>query len=166
MSETLVDFFVSAFDGTLSSELIVLIVSMLPILELRGGILAGFALNLDMVKTFIIAYIGNLLPIPFILLFIEFIFRQMKKTPFRKVAEFFERKAIEKSDIIKKYAYFGIYLFVAVPLPGTGAWMGSLIAVLLQLENKKTFGVIMLGVLTAGIIVSIFSYGLLGSILG
>ena len=115
--------------------------------------------------TFIIAYIGNLLPIPFILLFIRFIFRVLKKTPLHSLVEWCERKADAKSDKIRKYAYWGVYLFVALPLPGTGAWMGALISALLHMRPKKTFPVIMLGVLTAGMIVSVLSFGILGNII-
>ena len=112
-----------------------------------------------------IAYIGNLLPIPFILLFIRFIFRVLKKTPLHGLVEWCERKADAKSDKIRKYAYWGVYLFVALPLPGTGAWMGALISALLHMDPKKTFPVIMLGVLTAGMIVSVLSFGILGNII-
>ena len=115
--------------------------------------------------TFIIAYIGNLLPIPFILLFIRFIFRVLKKTPLHGLVEWCERKADAKSDKIRKYAYWGVYLFVALPLPGTGAWMGALISALLHMDPKKTFPVIMVGVLTAGMIVSVLSFGILGNII-
>ena len=111
-----------------------------------------------------IAYIGNILPIPFILLFIRYIFKVLKKTPMRRVVEWCERRAEQKSEQIRKYAYWGVFLFVAVPLPGTGAWMGALISALLGMDPKKTFPVIMLGVLTAGIIVSVLSFGLLGSL--
>ena len=76
-----------------------------------------------------------------------------------------ENKAMSKSDQIQKYAYLGLFLFVGIPLPGTGAWTGSLIAALLEMDNKKSFGIIVLGVIMAGIIISILSYGVLGSIL-
>ena len=155
MAETIANWFVTTFEGTLAREWIVFLVSLLPILELRGGIIAGFAMNMEWLPTFIIAYIGNILPIPFILLFIRYIF---------KVVKWCERRAEQKSEQIRKYAYWGVFLFVAVPLPGTGAWMGALISALLGMDPKKTFPVIMLGVLTAGIIVSVLSFGLLGSL--
>ncbi|WMI81549.1 COG2426 family protein [Anaerotignum sp. MB30-C6] len=164
MAETIASWFVTNLQGSMAKELIVFIVSMLPILELRGGIIAGFALQMEWLPTFIIAFIGNLVPIPFILLFIRFIFKVLKKTPLRSLVEWCERKADKKSDQIRKYAYWGVFLFVAVPLPGTGAWMGALISVLLNMDPKKTFPVIVLGVLTAGIIVSFLSFGLLGSL--
>ena len=141
--------------------MIVFIVSLLPILELRGGIIAGFAMGMHWLPTFIIAYIGNLLPIPFILLFIRFIFRVLKKTPLHSLVEWCERKADAKSDKIRKYAYWGVYLFVALPLPGTGAWTGALIAAMLDMRMRKAFPAIAAGVLTAGLIVAGVSYGFL-----
>ena len=164
MAETLVEWFVATLGGSVSREIIVFIVSLLPILELRGGILAGYAMGMELLPTFLIAYIGNLLPIPFILMFIQFIFRVLKKTPLRGFVEWCENKAISKSDSIQKYASWGVFLFVAVPLPGTGAWMGALIASMLKMDGKKAFPVIAVGVLVAGIIVSILSFGLLSAI--
>lgn len=164
MAESLVSWFVSTLQGNLSRELIVFVVSLFPILELRGGILAGYALGMPMLSTFIIAFVGNILPIPFILLFIRYIFKVLKKTPMGKFVIWCENKAEKKNDIIKKYAYFGLFLFVAIPLPGTGGWTGALIAALLNMDNKKAFPMIVVGILTAGIIVSIFSYGLLDAL--
>lgn len=164
MAESLVTWFVTHLQGSLSKELIVFVVSLFPILELRGGILAGYALGMELLPTFVIAFLGNILPIPFILLFIRFIFQVLKKTPMRKIVLWCENRAEKKSESIKKYAYWGIYLFVAIPLPGTGAWMGALIAALLNMDNKKVFPVIVVGVLTAGIIVSLLSFGLLGAL--
>ena len=143
----------------------VFIVSLFPILELRGGIIAGFLLGLDLVPSFLIAFIGNIIPIPFILVFIKYIFKLMKKTRLRGMVEKLESKAISKSDKIQKYAYWGLLLFVGIPLPGTGAWTGSLIAALLNMDVKKSFGVIAVGVIMAGVIMSIFSYGLLGIVM-
>lgn len=112
MAETIANWFVTTFEGTLAREWIVFLVSLLPILELRGGIIAGFAMNMEWLPTFIIAYIGNILPIPFILLFIRYIFKVLKKTPMRKVVEWCERRADQKSEQIRKYAYWGVFLFV------------------------------------------------------
>ncbi len=164
MAETLVNFFVENLGGLVSKEIIVLIVSLMPILELRGGIIAGYALGLEFLPTFIIAFIGNMIPIPFILYFIQFIFKVLKKTPMKKIVIWCENKAESKSESIRKYAYWGVFLFVSVPLPGTGAWMGALIASMLKMDPKKTLPVIAAGVLCAGIIVSILSFGLLNAI--
>lgn len=165
MAEQIAGWFVQNLGGVLSPEAIVFIVSLLPILELRGGIIAGFLMGLSLKTSFIIAFIGNIIPIPFILIFIKFIFKLMKKTRLKRMVERLEAKAISKSDKIQKYAYWGLLLFVGIPLPGTGAWTGSLIAALLNMDIKKSFGVIVLGVIMAGIIISIFSYGLLGIVM-
>lgn len=165
MAEQIAGWFVQNLGGVISPEAIVFIVSLLPILELRGGIIAGFLLGLDLAPSFLIAFIGNIIPIPFILIFIKFIFKLMKKTRLRGMVEKLEAKAISKSDKIQKYAYWGLLLFVGIPLPGTGAWTGSLIAALLNMDIKKSFGVIVVGVIMAGIIISIFSYGLLGIVM-
>lgn len=165
MTEQLAGWFVNNLGDVLRPEAIVFIVSLLPILELRGGILVGFLLGMDLLPSFIIAFIGNIIPVPFILMFIKFIFKKLKKTRMKGFIEKIENKAMSKSDQIQKYAYLGLFLFVGIPLPGTGAWTGSLIAALLEMDNKKSFGIIVLGVIMAGIIISILSYGVLGSIL-
>ena len=165
MTEQLAGWFVNNLGDVLRPEVIVFIVSLLPILELRGGILVGFLLGMDLLPSFIIAFIGTIIPVPFILMFIKFIFKKLKKTRMKGFIEKIENKAMSKSDQIQKYAYLGLFLFVGIPLPGTGAWTGSLIAALLEMDNKKSFGIIVLGVIMAGIIISILSYGVLGSIL-
>lgn len=164
MAEKLVDIFLNLFGNALNNEIIVFIISLFPILELRGGIIAAYALGMELLPAFVISYIGNLLPIPFILILIEKIFYLMKKTPLAFIANFFENKALSKKESIEKYGYWGLLLFVGIPLPGTGAWTGALVAVLLNLDKRKSFIVIMLGVLLAGIIISILSFGLLNAI--
>lgn len=161
MSEKLADYIVALLGGVLNKELIVFIISLMPILELRGGIIAGFALGMDFLPTFIIAYIGNILPVPFILMFIEWVFDFLSRTRFKRLPDALKRRALKQSDSIKKYQYLGLLLFVGVPLPGTGAWTGALIASLLKMDKKKAFIYIAIGVLMAGVIVSIFSFGLL-----
>ena len=146
-----------------SPQIITLLISMIPLLELRGSILiAGAALKLPLIQTYITAVIGNMLPIPFILLFIEKIFNSMKKVKYlEKFPNWCEKKAMKKADQIKKYGYWGLFLFVAIPLPGTG----SLLAVLLGLKRGKSLLFILLGVMTAGLIMSLISYGVLQSII-
>ena len=90
MAETLVDFFINAFSADMSREVLVFIISLFPILELRGGILAGYALNMELLPSFVIAFIGNILPIPFVLLAIKAVFNYMKKTPLKNIAYFFD----------------------------------------------------------------------------
>lgn len=161
MTETLALWFAEHIGHILAKEVVVFLVSMLPILELRGGIIVGALLGMKLLPNFIIALIGNILPVPFILLFIEWFLNLLKKTPLSKLAYWVEAKADSKKSTIEKFGYWGVFLFVAVPLPGTGAWTGSLIAALLHMNRKKVFPYIVLGVLVAGIIMSVLSYGLL-----
>ncbi|MDQ5983045.1 MAG: hypothetical protein RUMPE_00043 [Eubacteriales bacterium SKADARSKE-1] len=139
-------------------ELVIFLISVLPILELRGGLIAASILGVDWRIAFPICVAGNLLPLPFILLFIDKIFAYMKKTRFAKVAEFFEKKANSKSKSVLKYKEWGLFAFVAVPLPGTGGWTGALIAALLRFDLKRSMIIVSLGVVTAGVIMSIASY--------
>lgn len=147
-----------------SSELIIFVVSMLPVLELRGGILAAGMLNVDMVRALIICMVGTLLPIPFILLFIRQILDWMRNTRFVKLVHRLEEKAEQKSQSIEKYKTFGLFVFVAIPLPGTGAWTGALIAALMGMRFRHAMFSIIAGTLTAGIIMCFISYGMLGRI--
>lgn len=164
MTETLVNFFIGLFSG-INKNILIFIVSMLPIVELRGGLIAASILDVEFIKAFIICFIGNILPVPFILLLIEKIFVLLKKwKPTKKIVTKLEKKTLSKSDQINKYGYWGLLLFVGIPLPGTGAWTGTLLAVLLKLNKKKSFIYISLGVLLAGIIMSILSYGILGNV--
>ena len=152
---------VGFFSGKLPKGLIVFIISMFPILELRGSILAAGFLKMEFLPTYITAVIGNMLPIPFILLFIDKIFVWLKKTKLKNFVEKIENKAMSKEDIIRKYKVWGLLIFVAIPLPGTGAWTGALIAAMFDIRLKTAFPVIALGVLIAGIIISIISFGAL-----
>ena len=165
MAESIVQFFVDNLGGKVSSEFIIFLISLLPILELRGGIIAAKILGVSFLRAFAICYVGNILPVPFILLFIRRIFRFLKK--FRRVEntiEKLEARSIRKADKIVKYRLWGLLLFVAIPLPGTGAWTGALAADLLDIRIKHSFPVICAGVLIAGLIISAFSYGLFGLI--
>ncbi|MDO5568918.1 MAG: small multi-drug export protein [bacterium] len=165
MAESLAMFFVNAFNG-LSKEVIIFIISLMPILELRGGLIAASLLNVDLLQAFIICFVGNIFPVPFILLFIEKLFNWLKKfKKSKKVVEKLEKKTLAKRSQIDKYGYWGIFIFVAIPLPGTGAWTGALLAMLLGMEKKKSFLAITVGVMVAGIIMSIFSYGVLGNLI-
>lgn len=164
MTETIVNFFIELFAG-INKNILIFIVSMLPIVELRGGLIAASILEVEFIKAFIICFIGNILPVPFILLLIDKIFDLLKKwKPTKKIVTKLEKKTLSKSDQIHKYGYWGLLLFVGIPLPGTGAWTGTLLAVLLNLDKKKSFVAISLGVLLAGIIMSILSYGVLGNL--
>lgn len=170
MSEKLVKGIIGIFGGltgiAFGKELLVFIISLLPILELRGGLLAAALLGLDPLPSYIISIVGNLLPIPFILLLINKILNKMrnsKKT--KKIAEFLDKKVTKRKGQIEKYGYLGLVLFVGIPLPGTGAWTGSLIASVLEMDKKKTFLSVLLGVIMASIIMMIISFGLVANII-
>ena len=170
MAEQLAEFMVGLFGGLSSfkfgKELIIFIISLMPILELRGGLIAAALLGVEMLPSFIICFIGNIIPIPFILWFITPVFNKMKKTKkLKKLVDKLEKKAMSKKDRIEKLQYIGLLLFVGIPLPGTGAWTGALIASLLDMDKKKALLFSILGVIMAGGIMMLLSYGLLDNII-
>lgn len=139
--------------------LVVFIISLFPILECRLGMFTAIVLlNMNPFIGFIISFLGNILPIPFILLLINKIFEWLKKIPvINKPIYWLEEKTLKKRDKIDKYGIWGLLIFVAIPLPGTGGWTGALLASLLHLDRKKSFGVICIGVFIAGLIISVLS---------
>ena len=164
--EGLVTWFMEVLGGKISKEMSVFVISMVPILELRGGLLAASLLNIPIVRAIWYCVIGNIIPVPFILLLITPIFNRLKKTRlFRPMVEKLESRALGKSEQIERYEFWGLALFVGVPLPGTGAWTGALIASLLGIRFRKAFPAIILGIFIATIIMSIVSYGLLGALI-
>ena len=134
--DQLVQSIIDSLKNAVPAELIIFLISLLPILELRGGILAGTLLGVDWPIAYLICVIGNLLPIPFILLFIRKIFDWIRNTRFVKLVDKLEAKAEKKSAKVTKYKKFGLFLFVAIPLPGTGGWTGALIASVLKMRFK------------------------------
>lgn len=146
-----------------SKDIVIFLISMCPILELRGGLLASKILGISLLRAIPICIIGNIIPIPFILLFIKKIFAWMKKIKiFKGFIEKIENRAMKKSASVKEAEFWGLLLFVGVPIPGTGAWMGSLIATLLDMDLKKALVAELLGVIVATILCAILFYGLLG----
>ena len=169
MSDVLINWFVTNLGGKVGKELILFIISMVPILELRGGLLAAGPafLNIPMWRAIPVGIIGNLLPIPFILLLITKIFDWMKGTKkLKPLVEKLEHKAMNQSANIEKYEFWGLVAFVGIPLPGTGAWTGALIAALLGIRFRKAFPAIVIGVCLAACIMTIISYGIVGGIFG
>ena len=167
--DALVQWFTANLSEFISKEAVIFIISMVPILELRGGLLAASPalLNVPIMQAIPICIIGNILPIPFILLLIRKILDWMKLVKvFRPIALWLENKAMSKKDQIEKYGFCGLVLFVGIPLPGTGAWTGSLIAALLRVRFKTAFAAILIGIVIATVIMSILSYGVLGVIFG
>ena len=157
----IVEMIVANFGGSVPKELIVFLVSMIPILELRGSILAAGFLKMEFLSTFMIAVLGNMLPIPFVLFFIDKIFAFLKKTRMKKFIERFEARALSKSGQIKKYGRWGLLLFVGIPLPGTGAWTGALIASLMRMKKRDSLPFIFFGVVLAGLIMSLLAFGII-----
>ena len=163
--ESLVQLFSSTLGQYVSEEVVVFIISMCPFLELRGGLLAASLLKVPILKAIPISIIGNIIPIPFILFFIRAIFAWMKKFKiFRGLIKRLEKRAMSKSGKVTQYEFMGLILFVGIPLPGTGAWMGSLIAALLEMDIKKAVVAELIGIAIATVIISFVSYGLLGAI--
>ena len=160
MAETLANYIVDLLQNRIPGDLIAFLVSLLPILELRGGLIAANLLGVKLIPAFIICFIGNMLPIPFILLFIEKIFDWLRdKKGLGAVVRYCEKKADKNKDKIDKYGLWGLLILVAIPLPGTGAWTGALVAALMRLDIKKSLPVIAAGVVIAGVIVALIMYG-------
>ena len=165
MAEGLANFFIKIF-SFLNKDVLIFIISMMPILELRGGLIAASILKIPFLRALIICLIGNILPTPFILLFLNYIFDLLSKWKVtKKLVDWLKNKTLKKRDTIDKYGYLGILLFVGIPLPGTGMWTGSMLVVLLGLDKKKSIPYIILGILMASVIMSILSYGILGNLI-
>ena len=163
---SLVQNLIGIFKNFFSKEIVVFIISLMPILELRGGMIASAILNIPYIKAAIICIIGNILPIPFILLFLKKIFNWMDKWKFtRDFVEYFRKIAHNNKSKVEKYGFWGLVLFVGIPLPGTGAWTGSLVASVFDMDIKKASIGILLGIILAFIIMSIVSYGLISNII-
>ena len=138
-------------------------ISMLPIIELRGAIPVGAASGLPWYVNYLLCCVGNMLPVPVILLFVEYVLNFMKRIKhLDKIAFRVEEKAEKYKSQVTKYATWGLLLFVAIPLPGTGAWTGSLVAAFIKMNKKTAFLSVLGGVLIAGVIITLISYGVLG----
>ena len=161
MTQAIKDFILNLVGPQLS----VLICSMIPIIELRGSIPLGAAWGLPFWFNYVLSVVGNMLPIPVILLFVKIVLNWMAKCKiklFNKIANWLFQKAEKNQPKIEKYGFWGLFLFVAIPLPGTGAWTGSLVAALMDMKFGKAILSVALGVLTAGVIMTLISYGVLG----
>ena len=144
-------------DNIIVKYLITFFLGMCPIIEIRGAIPVGVGLGLSYFEAFIIGFIGNIIPIYFIVKHIGIIFKILGKIKiFKKIIDWASDRAtkkIEESEKLQNYTALGLFLFVAIPLPGTGAWVGSLIANFLHVPLKKAWLPLILGVLTAGVII-------------
>ena len=142
------------------SILMTFLISMVPVLELRGAIPIGVAGGLPPLAAMLIAILGNLAPVPFLLVFTRRVFNWLKtKGRIRLLVERLERRAAKKSLLVLNYAWLGLCILVAIPLPGTGAWTGALVAALMNMRLKRAMPAIALGVVIAGLIVTCLTYG-------
>ena len=147
--------------STLGHFIMTFFIAMLPVLELRGAIPIGTAAGLDPRLALAAAFLGNLVPVPFIVIFIRkiFVWLRSKSEFLDRVVARMEAKAEKNADKVHKYEKVGLFILVAIPLPGTGAWTGALVAAFLDMRLKRCFPAIALGVLAAGIIVFCLTYG-------
>lgn len=136
-------------------------ISMVPVIELRGAIPIATANGLNFWVAIMISIIGNLVPVPFIIIFIRKIFDWMSRKSNRlgRLVAKMEERAAKKSGTVEKYAFWGLVILVAIPLPGTGAWTGALVAAMLEMRLKKAFPAIALGVVIAAVIVAFVTFG-------
>ncbi len=156
----LTEFFIEQFTNLSEGMkyIMTFLISMIPIVELRGAVPVGTALGLDTLWILVVSIIGNLVPVPFIILFARPIVRWLKKTRlFSPLANKLEEKVEKNKDKITKYEKLGLFIFVAIPLPGTGAWTGALVASFLDMRIKHSFPAIAAGVVSAGIIMTLGS---------
>lgn len=150
----------------LSIELTVILTAALPIIELRGAIPVGISLGLTPIHATILSFIGSMIPVPFILFSIRPIFDYLRTTKiFKKMIYKLTDKSMRRSNKIQKYGVWGLLLFVAIPLPGTGVWSASLAASLLDIRFKWAFPTIFIGNLIAGLLIMILSHGLFSMII-
>ena len=162
----MIDAIESFFVNTLGAHLGVVICSMIPIIELRGAIPLGAALGLLWWQNYIFAVLGNMIPVPFILLFIKKIISWMEGCRikfFNKIGGWLVRKAEKNREKIEKYSFWGVCFFVAVPLPVTGAWTGWLVAAMIGMKFWKALLSCLLGVMIAGVIMTLASYGVVAA---
>ncbi|MDY4255504.1 MAG: small multi-drug export protein [Oscillospiraceae bacterium] len=160
MTERLAQWFIDIFANKLGGEMTAFITSVMPVLECRGGMIVAKIFDIPFIKAFLICYLGNMIPMPFILLFIRKILEFMKKhNILKKFIEKMEGRADKNRDKIMRYKQWGLLLFIAIPLPGTGGWTGSLFAALLDIDFKKALPIVALGVFIADLIMSVLTYG-------
>ena len=161
MVEQIVEAIMGFLQDKVPAELVAFVISLCPVLECRGGMIAARLMEIPFIKAYLMCCIGNMLPIPFIILFIRKIFEFLRKFSFfRKIVEKLEAKTEKNKEKVMKYEAWGLLLFVAIPLPGTGGWTGALMAALLDIRFKRALPIIALGVLIAGFIMSGLTYGL------
>lgn len=145
----------------LKARIITFLMAMVPVVELRGAIPYGVIAGLSVPEAFVLAVLGNLAPIPFLVVFTRKIFEWLrtKSEGLDRMVRKLEAKADKNKEIVEKYEFFGLMLLVAIPLPGTGAWTGALVAAMMNMRLKRAMPAITVGVIVAGIIVTTLTYG-------
>ena len=165
--ESLVALYNQTLGTWMPREIFVLLVSMIPLVELRGGLVIAYLLKMSFWSSNLFCIIGNVIPIPFILLFIRQIFKWMKEhNVLTGFVRWLEARAEKKSSGRERGEFIFLWLFVGIPLPGTGAWTGALIASLMEFDIKKASAAIGLGILTAAVIMNILTHFGLGYLFG
>ena len=161
MTEHFATWFMNLFsDKGVGGELIAFLASLLPIIECRGGMIIAKVFDINFFKAFAICYIGNMIPMPFIILFIKKIFSFMKEhNILTGFIEKLEGKTAKNQEKVLRYKEWGLLAFIAIPLPGTGGWTGSLFAALLNIDFKKALPIVAIGVFIADVIMSVLTYG-------
>ena len=172
MAEKLAKAIINSLSGLLAlpfgKQCIVFVISLMPILELRGGLIAAALLGLPPCESYVIAIIANLIPVPFIIYLIETVILKMQNSKiglFKSFANWIYKKVDKNKGSIERYGFLGLIIFVGVPLPGTGAWTGALIAAMLNMDRKKALLAITIGVFMASIIMMLISFGILGRLI-
>lgn len=151
----------SLWNTYFGKALLTFLMAMVPVVELRGAIPYGVGADLSLPLSIVLSILGNLVPVPFIILFIRKIFTWLrrKSTRLNNMVAHLEQRAAKKADVVHRYEFWGLVLLVAIPLPGTGAWTGALVAAMMDLRMKKAFPAITIGVVIAAVVVSIITYG-------
>ena len=151
----------SFFNTFFGKIVMTFLISMVPVIELRGAIPIGVGAGLSPWVAIGVSIVGNLVPVPFIINFLKMIFAWLRKISQKLdgLVTRLEKRAEKKSETVQKYAFWGLFILVAIPLPGSGAWTGALVAAMLEMPLKKAFPAILLGVLGAAVIVSFVTYG-------
>lgn len=149
------------FKSYLGKLIVAFLISMIPVVELRGAVPVAYSEGINIWAAVAVSIVGNLLPVPFIIIFIRKVFAFLRKRLPRLdgLISRLEARAEKKSETVQRYAFWGLFLLVAIPLPGTGAWTGALVAAMLEMRLKRAFPAIALGVVTAGIIVAFITCG-------
>lgn len=149
------------WDSLIGKIIMTFLISMVPVVELRGAIPIGVAHGLNFWVAIAVSIVGNLVPVPFIIIFIRKIFAWLrtKSAWLNNLVTRLENRALKKTDTVRKFKFWGLFIFVAIPLPGTGAWTGALVAAMMEMRLKRAFPAIAIGVAIAGVIVSVITYG-------